>query len=48
MYSHLINKRGGWNKHGGGVKIAKSLSDLLFNLYSTNQYKIYQFLDFVL
>ena len=23
MYSHLFNKRGGWNKHGGGAKVAK-------------------------
>ena len=25
MYSHLFNKRGGWNKRGGGTKVAKSL-----------------------
>ena len=25
-YSHLFNKRGAWNKRGGGVKIAKSLN----------------------
>ena len=25
-YSHLSNKRGGWNKRGGGAKIAKSLN----------------------
>ena len=25
-YSHLSNKRGGWNKRGGGAKFAKSLS----------------------
>ena len=24
-YSHLSNKRGGWNKRGGGAKFAKSL-----------------------
>ena len=24
MYSHLFNKRGGWNKPGGGAKVAKS------------------------
>ena len=24
-YSHLSNKRGGWNKRGGGAKNAKSL-----------------------
>ena len=24
-YSHLFNKRGGWNKRGGGAKVAKSL-----------------------
>ena len=23
MYSHLFNKRGAWNKRGGGAKIAK-------------------------
>ena len=23
-YSHLSNKRGGWNKRGGGAKFAKS------------------------
>ena len=26
MCSHLSNKRGGWNKHGGGAKLAKSLN----------------------
>ena len=25
-YSHLSNSRGGWNKHGGGAKVAKSLN----------------------
>ena len=25
IYSHFFNKRGGWNKHGGGAKVAKSL-----------------------
>ena len=25
-YSHLSNNRGGWNKHGGGAKVAKSLN----------------------
>ena len=25
-YSHLSNKRGGWNKHGGAAKFAKSLN----------------------
>ena len=25
-YSHLFNKRGGWNKRGGGAKVAKSLN----------------------
>jgi len=25
-YSHLSNKRGGWNKRGGGAKNAKSLN----------------------
>ena len=25
-YSHLSNKRGGWNKCGGGAKFAKSLN----------------------
>ena len=24
-YSHLSNKRGGWNKRGGGTKVAKSI-----------------------
>ena len=24
-YSHLSNNRGGWNKRGGGAKVAKSL-----------------------
>ena len=26
QYSHLFNKRGGWNKSGGGAKVAKSLN----------------------
>ena len=26
VYSHLSNERGGWNKHGGGAKFAKSLN----------------------
>ena len=26
QYSHLFNKRGGWNKRGGGSKVAKSLN----------------------
>ena len=26
MYSHLFNIRGGWNKRGGGAKVAKSLN----------------------
>ena len=26
IYSHLFNKRGAWNKHGGGAKVAKSLN----------------------
>ena len=26
MYSHLFNKRGAWNKRGGGAKFAKSLN----------------------
>ena len=26
IYSHLSNKRGGWNKRGGGVKVVKSLN----------------------
>ncbi len=26
MYSHLSNKRGGWNKREGGAKVAKSLN----------------------
>ena len=25
-YSHLFNKRGAWNKQGGGAKVAKSLN----------------------
>ena len=25
-YSHLFNKGGGWNKRGGGAKVAKSLN----------------------
>ena len=25
-YSHLFNKRGGWNKRGEGAKVAKSLN----------------------
>ena len=25
-YSHLFNKRGGWNKRGGGAKVANSLN----------------------
>jgi hypothetical protein len=25
-YSHLSNKRGGWNKRGGGAKFAKALN----------------------
>ena len=27
LYSHLSNKRGGWNKRGGGAKFAKSLNE---------------------
>ena len=26
QYSHLFNKRGGWNKRVGGAKVAKSLN----------------------
>ena len=26
VYSHLFDKRGGWNKRGGGAKVAKSLN----------------------
>ena len=26
IYSHLFNKRGGWNKREGGAKVAKSLN----------------------
>ena len=26
IYSHLFNKRGGWNKRGGGAKVAKSIN----------------------
>ena len=29
-YSHLFNKRGGWNKRGGGAKVAKSLKNKPF------------------
>ena len=25
-YSHLSNKRGAWNKRGGGAKVAKSVN----------------------
>ena len=25
-YSHLSNSRIGWNKHGGGAKLAKSIN----------------------
>ena len=25
-YSHLFNKRGGWNRRGGGAKVAKLLN----------------------
>ena len=25
-YSHISNKRGGWNKRGGGAKAAKSIN----------------------
>ena len=27
LYSHLSNNRGGWNKRGGGAKLAKSIND---------------------
>ena len=26
IYSHVSNKRGGWNKRGGGAKVAKSIN----------------------
>ena len=26
LYSHLFNKRGAWNKRGGGAKVANSLN----------------------
>ena len=26
MYSHLSNSRVGWNKRGGGAKVAKSIN----------------------
>ena len=26
VYSHISNKRGGWNKRGGGAKDAKSIN----------------------
>ena len=25
-YSHFSNSRGGWNKHGGGAKVSKSIN----------------------
>ena len=28
-YSHLFNKRGGWNKRGAGAKVAKSLNKVV-------------------
>ena len=43
MYSHLFNKRGAWNKRGGGAKVAKSLNvELGINeeggIFGKNQY----------
>ena len=32
IYSHLFNKRGGWNKRGGGAKFAKSLNMVGINV----------------
>ena len=32
-YSHLSNKRGGWNKHEGGAKFAKSTCQRFGNLF---------------
>ena len=26
VYSHISNSRGGWNKRGGGAKVAKSIN----------------------
>ena len=26
MYSHISNNHGGWNKRGGGAKVAKSIN----------------------
>ena len=26
MHSYFSNNRGGWNKHGGGAKVAKSIN----------------------
>ena len=26
LYSHVFNKRGGWNKRGGGAKVVKLLN----------------------
>jgi len=26
IYSHLFNSQGGWNKRGGGAKVAKSIN----------------------
>ena len=28
-YSHLSNSQGGWNKRGGGAKVAKSMAGIL-------------------
>ena len=33
-YSHLSNNRGGWNKRGGGAKVAKSINvEVGINVY---------------
>ena len=34
-YSHLSNKRGGWNKRGGGAKVAKSMEVGILQLESS-------------
>jgi hypothetical protein len=27
MYSQLSNRRGGWNKHGGGAKVSELINE---------------------
>ena len=39
-YFHLFDKRGGWNKRGGGVKVAKSLNvEVRVNVEGENFWK---------